>query len=294
MHFRGGLWLPAASALLVLAGCAMGDLQRAREAEPSGDAFSQALHGEYLAVAEKENAETDFDDASFFARRAEAAAEGQFLLPDRVVSRDLPDTQANDDTIDARDRLVLALNDNARTQVPGTAARAQAMFDCWLEELEDDSEPEDIAACREAFFAALEDAEAAVAEKAEAPMEAEEPEVLPEMVEAEPETFTVHFAFDSAELRPAEEAVVADAAEAAGERPEPQLSLTGHADRAGSEAYNMALSLRRAETVRDALAGRGVPGDAMSVAARGESEPVVPTPDGVAEAANRRVEIVLE
>ncbi len=168
------------------------------------------------------------------------------------------------------------------------------MFDCWLEELEENRQPESIAACRDAFFAALGEAEAAVAEQAEAPPEAEEPEVLPEMVEAEPETFTVHFAFDSAELQTSEQAVIEDAAAAAGERPEPQLSLTGHADRAGSEAYNMKLSLRRAETVRDGLAGEGVPGDAMSVAARGESEPVVPTPDGVAESANRRVEIVLE
>jgi OOP family OmpA-OmpF porin len=70
-------------------------------------------------------------------------------------------------------------------------------------------------------------------------------------------------------------------------------SVTGHADRAGPEAYNLDLSLRRANAVRDALIQRGVKASGISVAGRGEAEPAVPTADGVPEAANRRVEIIL-
>jgi outer membrane protein OmpA-like peptidoglycan-associated protein len=72
------------------------------------------------------------------------------------------------------------------------------------------------------------------------------------------------------------------------------ISATGHADRAGPEDYNMALSLRRADSVRAALIAGGVPADKITVAGRGESEPAVPTPDGVKEQANRRVVIVLQ
>ena len=58
--------------------------------------------------------------------------------------------------------------------------------------------------------------------------------------------------------------------------------------------YNMALSLRRANAVKDALVREGVPATAISVIGRGESQPLVQTADGVREPQNRRVEIVIQ
>jgi outer membrane protein OmpA-like peptidoglycan-associated protein len=72
-----------------------------------------------------------------------------------------------------------------------------------------------------------------------------------------------------------------------------RLTVTGHTDRSGPEAYNMALSLRRADAVRDALLRDGVPASAIEVVGKGETEPLVPTPDGVREPQNRRVVTVL-
>jgi OmpA-OmpF porin, OOP family len=104
----------------------------------------------------------------------------------------------------------------------------------------------------------------------------------------------VLFDFDRSNINNAGQAVLdqvlAEAAKTGGVR----ISATGHADRSGPEDYNMALSLRRADSVREALIAGGVPADAITVAGRGESEPAVPTPDGVKEQANRRVEIVLQ
>ena len=73
-----------------------------------------------------------------------------------------------------------------------------------------------------------------------------------------------------------------------------RITATGHADRSGPENYNMALSLRRANAVKDALVREGVPATAISVIGRGESQPLVPTADGVREPQNRRVEIVIQ
>jgi outer membrane protein OmpA-like peptidoglycan-associated protein len=56
----------------------------------------------------------------------------------------------------------------------------------------------------------------------------------------------------------------------------------------------MALSLRRADSVRSSLISGGVSADKITVAGRGESEPAVPTADGVREPKNRRVEIILQ
>ena len=67
-----------------------------------------------------------------------------------------------------------------------------------------------------------------------------------------------------------------------------------HADRSGPENYNMALSLRRANAVKDALVREGVPATAISVVGKGETQPLVPTADGVREPQNRRVEIVIQ
>ena len=73
-----------------------------------------------------------------------------------------------------------------------------------------------------------------------------------------------------------------------------RITATGHTDTSGPEAYNMALSLRRANAVKDALVREGVPAQAISVVGRGEQGLLVQTGDGVREPQNRRVEIVVQ
>ena len=73
-----------------------------------------------------------------------------------------------------------------------------------------------------------------------------------------------------------------------------RITATGHTDTSGPEAYNMALSLRRANAVKDALVREGVPAQAITVIGRGEQGLLVKTADGVREPQNRRVEIVIQ
>jgi outer membrane protein OmpA-like peptidoglycan-associated protein len=68
-------------------------------------------------------------------------------------------------------------------------------------------------------------------------------------------------------------------------------TVVGHTDSIGSEAYNQALSLRRAEAVVDALVARGVPAGRLSAAGRGESEPRADNATEAGRQLNRRVEI---
>jgi OmpA-OmpF porin, OOP family len=67
--------------------------------------------------------------------------------------------------------------------------------------------------------------------------------------------------------------------------------LAGHTDRSGSAQYNMALAERRNTSVRGYMTSRGIPAGQISGQAFGESQPRVPTADGVREPQNRRVEI---
>ena len=68
-------------------------------------------------------------------------------------------------------------------------------------------------------------------------------------------------------------------------------TVVGHTDSIGSEAYNQALSLRRAEAVVDALVARGVPAGRLSAVGRGESEPRADNATEAGRQLNRRVEI---
>lgn len=75
--------------------------------------------------------------------------------------------------------------------------------------------------------------------------------------------------------------------------PAGEVIVIGHTDRVGSSESNDALSLRRAQAVRERFIAAGLPANRISVAGRGERELAVDTPDQVAEPRNRRVEIKL-
>ncbi|WP_426958815.1 OmpA family protein [Muricoccus radiodurans] len=69
--------------------------------------------------------------------------------------------------------------------------------------------------------------------------------------------------------------------------------IEGHADRVGSAMTNQVLSVQRAEAVRDYLVMTyRIAPDRLMTAGRGESDPIVPTPDEVAEWRNRRVQVL--
>jgi OmpA-OmpF porin, OOP family len=71
-----------------------------------------------------------------------------------------------------------------------------------------------------------------------------------------------------------------------------QIQVTGYTDLTGSPGYNQRLSERRANAVATVLERLGIPRNEMIVAGRGMNDPRVPTPLGVREPQNRRVEIV--
>jgi outer membrane protein OmpA-like peptidoglycan-associated protein len=72
-----------------------------------------------------------------------------------------------------------------------------------------------------------------------------------------------------------------------------RVEIVGHADRKGSSRFNLALSRRRAAAIKAALVRRGVPERVITVDAVGEDRPIVPTADGVAEAQNRFVTVMI-
>lgn len=257
------------------------------QTEATGSAFTMALAQEYRAFAQFERDEMyDWRDATYFADKGLRAANGEVVVPEQLADWNLPGDMV-DELSSARAELVGALDGNARGNHPELAGHAQGRFDCWVEQQEENHQPEDIAACREAYYQAMSELqEAMTAEQQQAPE--------PEEETMAPERFRVLFGFDRDGIRQDQRPEIREAVQVAREMDDVRFSVTGHADTAGPADYNRDLSLRRAQNVRDALVERGVDADRISIAARGESEPAVQTGDGVREQRNRRVVISVQ
>jgi OmpA family len=106
-------------------------------------------------------------------------------------------------------------------------------------------------------------------------------------------SFMVFFDWDRSNLSPQAMATLQQAAAAFKSTGAARVTATGHTDTSGPEDYNMALSLRRANTVKDALITQGVPAAAITATGVGEAGLLVQTADGVREPQNRRVEVVV-
>jgi OOP family OmpA-OmpF porin len=101
-----------------------------------------------------------------------------------------------------------------------------------------------------------------------------------------------HFAFDSAKLTPAMEASLGDLVKKLQATPGSEsVNLVGHTDSTGPDAYNMKLSIRRAEAVADFLVSHGISREVISIEGKGESEPAQDNSTRAGRSANRRVEI---
>ncbi len=104
-------------------------------------------------------------------------------------------------------------------------------------------------------------------------------------------TYKVYFDFDEASLRPDARNTLDKVAREIKKYNPYEVTVSGHADRAGPSDYNVALSKRRAMSVSEALTARGIENRVITSRARGEFAPAVPTEDGVRLQENRRVVI---
>jgi OmpA-OmpF porin, OOP family len=243
------------------------EIPAVRVMEPQGPEFNQGLREGYLDLGQTMG--SDFPDRLHFEFKAVDSAKGNLVLPDTVESRWLAADRA-EELAAARARLLAALDQSGRDKAPEPAAQAQVAFDCWLEQAVWSAEAN--LTCKERFETAIAEVERALS--------------------TEGNVYLVFFAWDQADLTPVTMAVLDQvAADYASGRPT-RVTLSGHADRSGTEAYNDALSEQRAQNVARALAARGVPERALDVQWFGERQPRIPSEDGVREPQNRRVEIV--
>jgi outer membrane protein OmpA-like peptidoglycan-associated protein len=101
----------------------------------------------------------------------------------------------------------------------------------------------------------------------------------------------ITFGFNSSELSPAFYSVLDRVANVANQNGQTMLEVAGHTDSIGSDAYNDALSQRRAQAVASYLTSRGVNSNRLMTVGGGERYPVASNDTDAGRAQNRRVEI---
>jgi len=100
------------------------------------------------------------------------------------------------------------------------------------------------------------------------------------------------FDFNKAVLKPGGKKMVDEAIAAMKSKPEMKVSVEGHTDSIGSDAYNQKLSERRAHAVRDYMVTSGIDAARISVKGFGKTKPVADNKTEAGRAENRRVEII--
>lgn len=108
-----------------------------------------------------------------------------------------------------------------------------------------------------------------------------------------PVSFLLYFNSGTKEINDESNMKIVAIVEAAKKRNPSEISIIGHADRAGNDQFNVTLSLERAEVIHQLLLLTNIEDTIFTISSHGENDLLVQTEDGVAEAKNRRVEVIV-
>lgn len=268
--------LTSAACALILGACASADqVKDAANAKATGSAFNQSLHKEYVDLAKAELAEGDRGDASHFALKAKEAAAGKSVAPDDFKIRSIGGP-AGKTLKGERTRLISALGGAEAKRKPAVAAKAQGMFDCWMQEQEEGWQSKDIKACRTGY------------EKAMALLTPKKKKKKKKASSKSP--YTVYFKFDSTDLTQKSEGALYDLMQDVRKFKPKSVHVIAYTDLSGNADYNAKLAEKRAMEIQKKLKDAGA--KSVTVEAKGAVDPIVDT--GKPNQPNRRAIVVFK
>ncbi|MGR8949716.1 MAG: OmpA family protein [Gammaproteobacteria bacterium] len=271
--------------------------------------FDAALASSYKALAAIEKRQGDHRDAAAYAARAAAATAGNPTEPDGMQRHyGFLKQHYRGELKESRERLVDAFDKGGRHKAPLAAARAQTMFDCWIEQAAEDLQPDHVDACKKAYVLAVADVEKALIVPPEAVDGDTDQDGVSDSVDDCPGTLPntpvnnrgcpeipnlegVHFGLDKSALTATARSILDEVATIMTNNSQIRIDIVGFTDSSGSSDYNQLLSQRRATTALEYLESAGVASGRMSANGRGEDSPVSSNGTKEGRAENRRVEI---
>ncbi len=296
--------------MAVLFGCQT-SLQRLRNAEPVISEFHIYLAREYLDFSEAEAENYDWKDSFRFSRKGLKVSQGINSGPEDLsfwsITSDVKPVLEQ-----ARSSLLKVLTPRAVIDYPKESARAQFLFDCWVEQQEENWQDSHIIYCREEFYSVMdklsgivaqniEEERAAVAMQAARDVEFARQEVSTHIKSRRSKgpatklkTDIVYFKFDSYLLSDAGKRQIVDVAVRLQKVSDYNIMLNSYSDKPGGEKYNIMLSKKRAIVVKKNLIKEGVDREKIMIFAFGENDQRVATKGDGKERENRVTEIVAE
>lgn len=277
--------LLAVIGMIFLTGCT--NLSKLSREVRQGDDYYAFLSNEYLAYSMAESEQYDWYDSEYFAKKGLKASAGINVQPENPGDWDVPSDQY-DKLMRERRRLVVLVNGPARNDYTEKVAHAQVLYDCWVEQVDEQMFVKKESVCAHKFAREIADIESQIL--LAAPPVPTKDSGKKSAVESE---HTIFFGLNLTELTERGKAVVREVSDMVKEMAGYSVKVDGYTDSIGSAEYNIDLSKNRANRVAQALANEGVDEQRISTEGHGENDQLVPTADGVIEHRNRRVEITV-
>ena len=292
--------IPILSIIIFLSGCSASYKQLSTMESKNPSSFQEYLLNEYKQRATFEAEEMhDWNSAKLYSEKALKSLETDEIYPEEISYWKIPEENINEIKI-AYDNLMTIYKD-AKKIDPYNLARAISSLDCWSEQQEENWQTWDINSCKDDFLKAMhdiyekisiEEKEKETSNKKEKNSNNETNNEVTIVTKNKNEELIqiIYFDFDKFNLSEVSKEKIKLFLDNNSSTIEEYL-VVGHTDTKGTKKYNLSLSIKRAEVVKEILINYGIQQSRIKILGKGEESLAVNTPDDTKQPANRRVEI---
>ena len=292
--------IPIISLLIFLGGCSVSykELSTLNIKKPRN--FQEHILFEYKKRATFEAEEMhDWNSAKLYSEKALRSLQTDEIYPEKISYWKLPKENFNEIRI-AYDNL-MAIYKDAKKIDPFNLARAISSLDCWSEQQEENWQTWDINSCKNDFLNAMHNIyeKISINEKEQESSNNKERNSKNKTIDEvtivtknknEELMQIIYFDFDKFNLSEVSKGKIELFLDNYGSMIN-QYLIVGHTDTKGSKKYNLSLSLKRAEVIKQLLVKNGINKSNIKILGKGEEKLAITTPDDTKHPANRRVEI---
>jgi len=293
------LLLPIISLLIFLGGCSASYKQLSTMENKEPKNFQEHLLSEYKKRASFEAEEMhDWNSAKLYSEKALKSLETDEIYPEEISYWKIPEENINEIKI-AYENLMTIYKD-AKKIDPFNLAKAISSLDCWSEQQEENWQTWDINSCKNDFLNAMHNIYEKISTQENEQENTNKNNNLENETKDEVTIVTknenkelmqiIYFDFDKFNLSEVSKDKIKKFLNNYGSVINEYL-VVGHTDTKGTNKYNLSLSIKRAEVVKEILINYGINQSSIKILGKGEESLAVDTPDDTKQPANRRVEI---
>ena len=256
--------------------------------------FQQHLINNYQQNASFEAKKMhDWNSARLYAEKALRALDGENIYPEKISYWKIPLSRVGD--IRSGYNNLLSIYKEAVLIDPKNLAKAISSLDCWSEQEEEKWQTWDIEKCKNNFHTAMHEVYKNIESyniSKEKTSEEENTSNVTIVTQNEKKEIMqiIYFDFDNSKLSEVSKSVLINFLDK-NKNSVSRFIILGHTDTMGSKEYNISLSIRRAEAVKEILLKEGIVEKNIAILGKGEEKTAVRTPDETKHPANRRAEV---